>query len=328
MYGTPSFWNWLSEIDDETSNTERDEPARPAENNDTPETREELPVAQPLVSQQPQVARQQHNRLPSVVPVTPRPTVNTSSQRPVMAGGWIPLASTSPSTTSTPKPVVIIKKVDPVARKRSPVKLTQSPENIAATPSADEWWKTGFMRDYRLPNFGWARENLFPADQGTTPELAWMDIGPNGPLMEDKHVKIKPTIVPQAQTDHGRNVIQTNHQVDSIQPTQTQKLKPINHAPKQIQDQKLTVKPQVALHRPTIQQSTRPAKKFPTPAPLTPANHAPKYVNKHLSQALETQQITTTKPTTTTATTDTLLDFLNDDDSTLSNDDGKTTLQK
>lgn len=295
-----------------------------SDHSDSSDSSEELPVAQPLVSQR--AARPQNVQLSPVAPATPRP-VTTSTPRPLVLSGWVPLASTGSPTTPTPRPVstIAIRHDESVSRKRSPAaaKSTLRPETLS-TLSGDEWWSTGFMRDYRMPNFGWARENLFPVEQGTTPELAWMDIGPNGPLMTDKiakqNVAAQPTSSPPVQQDRRRKVQQSDRQV--------QHLKPVHQAPKPIQQQKVVVKPQVVHQRPVAQQTARQIQQLHNSAFVAPANPPPQFVKKQPTQAPKPRTTTTAKPTTTTTTTTTTtsatFDYFYDDDSTFSNDDGQT----
>lgn len=190
VYGTPSFWNWLSESEEEEVNPTAAPPT----------------VAPKLRHHQTAGARKnKYIARPSPSPVGP-PFQLEQVTEPAAPQQWeieqlpepAPLVQSGP-TQQFEEPVIDSVEVGPISPpqleplgppqwesfipeiQQAPVEPAQPPMPIADDPDAS-MMSQGFTSEYRNHYFSWVNDAVHPGPH-MAPELSWADLGPNGPLM-------------------------------------------------------------------------------------------------------------------------------------------------
>ncbi|KAI9565615.1 hypothetical protein GHT06_009407 [Daphnia sinensis] len=183
LYGTPSFWNWLSESEEVHSNApspkdkgryHQKATIRPSKYIETPSPAPRGPSVQHQKFTEPTAHQQlEIEQLPEAAPLVQsqpaeqlqEPVVDSAELEPI---GPPKVEFGRPSQWEPSAP----------AFRPSP----QVAATLAPPLSEDEIASQGFTRDYQNHYFNWMNQAIHPSPD-MAPELSWSDLGPNGPLM-------------------------------------------------------------------------------------------------------------------------------------------------
>lgn len=290
LYGTPSFWNWLTEADEvhPKSGTTRPYTTRAPKTSHhqqqvkqtfvaSPQISQQLPTAAPLISLQP--FTQSAPAVLSEPTVRPReefiPTARPLQDLDLTTAA--PLEEFLPITHTTP----------PVFETQPEVTaeiVTQPPPQPSSGSSFMDM--EGFTREYQDHYFGWITDNIHPPEPDTVPELSWADLGPNGPLMSEEVAKLQQELTaPNAASVDRRRKAKPHHQHHRNQHSDYRHEKkavpvykkesapPRRPAPSPVP----TLPPPIYVPKPVvpIKKAVAPAKPF-VPAPAITPSYAPK----------------------------------------------------
>lgn len=275
LYGTPSFWNWLS---------------------DTEETYPQPGQTRPASLSAPKSSTRQQKARPNLVV--------DSSPTPLA----LPLQLEQPAPTIQPLPTAA-----PVVFIPPPTPAVTTTPTSQFIETAETEQPEGFTRDYEEYYFGWIHDPVEPPSSDMVPELSWSDLGPNGPMMSeqpptqsvDRRRKTKPI---QQQKPVAKK------QPNRPAPVPVAAPKP-NYVPKQVPVKKvvqspppkrnapapITSAPKFIAPQPPISTKINPALSLsPPPIYKTKPKQTPKPSPKPITKQKPKQ---TAKPVTKTSTT-------------------------
>ena len=220
MYGTPSFWNWLTESEEEVYPSAAPDPpstlAPKLRQHQKAAARQNKYIASPSPSplgppiKLEQITTEQTpqqieiEQLPEPAPFLQEPTEQFEEpiQDPVEVEPIsLPQVQLKPQQLSQPVGPTQWESFVPVTQP-APIEPTEIPKPISYDPDAI-MMAQGFTRDYRNHYFSWVNDAVHPGTD-MAPELSWADLGPNGPLMVNPNVDVQPTWQQLAPVDRRR----------------------------------------------------------------------------------------------------------------------------
>ncbi|XP_057375730.1 serine/arginine repetitive matrix protein 1-like [Daphnia carinata] len=270
LYGTPSFWNWLSESEEVQSNTpspkdkgrsHQKAATRPNKYVETPSPAARGPSVQLQKFTEPTTQQLEIEQLPEPAPLVQSQPAEQLSEPVVDSAELQPIG---PPKVETARP----------SQWESFVPLSRPAPQVAATlpPSLsdDHVASQGFTTDYQNHYFNWINEAIHPGPD-MAPELSWSDLGPNGPLMTGH----------RSQVADEQSTGQQSPPVD-----RRRKAKPaVRHTQKPVAVKKQTLPRQAAALTPPTQppayvskatsfkkQNTSPSKQVATLPPIKPSS--------------------------------------------------------
>lgn len=286
MYGTPSFWNWLSESEEEVYPTASPPTVAPKvrhhqkaaahPNNKYIASPTPSPLGPPLQLEEitePTPQQLEIERLPEPAPFVQSEPSTEQFEEPISDPVEVETISPfqlEPIGPSQWEPFVPVTQPTPViaAHSQPPAPIPNDPDAIMMSQ--------GFTRDYRNHYFSWVNDAVHPGSN-MAPELSWADLGPNGPLMADPNsqqsVVEQPTRQQPAPVDRRRKAKpEAQHTQKSSIDVQRQ---PTSSRPATI----LVPAPQ----QPVFHSKPAPVKKQITSAPKHEARQAPTKFSKSKS---------------------------------------------
>ncbi len=205
MYGTPSFWNWLTETEEVYPKPGSTRPPSIRPKTPPPKTVHQqhpkfvahpapvIPVASPAAPSIPIAEPEQFEQLPQpqrfqqVQPIQEVQEIHeveeVEEEQPIQH-------FSQPDPTLQPERITAAPERFVSSVQPTPIVVTTPP-----TPSNEEQMD-GFTRDYQEHYFGWINDAVHPPSPDMVPELSWTDLGPNGPRMTgDEHLVIPTPVV-------------------------------------------------------------------------------------------------------------------------------------